>query len=81
MRIAMHEVVVGQYRNQVEAEMWAEFLRDQGIPARVVRAGADIAAVGLDAWVAHDLVVRAEDVQQARTILADPTDDGEPRDR
>ena len=76
----MDEVVVSHYTNQVEAEMWAEFLRDQGIPSRVVRAGADIAAVGLDAWVAHHLIVRAEDVQRARTILADVTNEGGQRD-
>jgi len=61
---------VGEYQNQVEAEMWAEYLRGQGINARMVRRGAEIAAVGLDAWVPHDLVVPAEDAERARELLS-----------
>lgn len=80
MRGGMDELVARHYTNQAEAEMWAVFLREQGIPARVVRAGADIAAVGLDAWVAHDVVVRAEDVQRARMLLVPPTDEGDQAD-
>jgi hypothetical protein len=71
----MDEVVVGNYGNQVEAEMWAELLRTEGIPCRLARSGADIAAVGLDAWVPHDLRVRAEDASRARAVLTQATDD------
>jgi hypothetical protein len=69
------EVVVSQYTNQAEAEMWAELLREHGIPSRLVRAGVDVAAVGLDAWVPHDLRVRAEDVPRARELLAGSADE------
>ncbi len=73
----MDEVVVGNYSNQAEAQMWAELLREQGIPCRVARAGVEVAAVGFDAWVAHDLRVFADDAQRAREVLTRPTGDGE----
>jgi hypothetical protein len=69
----MDEVVVGNYGNQAEAEMWAELLRGEGIPCRIARSGVDVAAVGFDAWVAHDLRVFAEDAPRAREVLASPT--------
>jgi hypothetical protein len=69
----MDEAVASHYRNQAKAEMRAGFLRDQGIPCRVVRAGADIAAVGLDAWVAHELIVPAGDVQRTHPPNASKT--------
>jgi hypothetical protein len=65
----MDEVVVGDYPNQMEAEMWAGVLREQGIQCRTVQIGADVAAVGINAWVAHDLRVRAEDAARARELL------------
>jgi hypothetical protein len=71
----MDEVVVGHYGNQAEAEMWAELLRGEGIPCRLARAGVDIAAVGLDAWVPHDLRVRAEDAARAREVLSQSADE------
>jgi hypothetical protein len=66
----MDEAVVGNYTNQAEAQMWAELLREQGIPCRVARAGVEVAAVGFDAWVAHDLRVFAEDAERARAVLS-----------
>ena len=71
----MDEVIVSHYGNQAEAEMWAELLRERGIPCRVVRAGVEVATVGLDAWVPHDLRVRVEDVARAREILTRPADE------
>ena len=71
----MDEVVVGNYGNQAEAEMWAELLRGEGIPCRLARAGVDIAAVGLDAWAAHDVRVRAEDAARAREVLSQSADE------
>jgi hypothetical protein len=71
----MDEVVVGHYGNRAEAEMWAELLRDQGIPCRVVRAGVEIAATGLDAWVPQDLSVRADAAPRAREVLTVPVDE------
>ena len=31
------EVVVGNYSNQAEAQMWAELLRNEGIPTAVIQ--------------------------------------------
>ena len=71
----MDEVVVGHYGNQAEAEMWAELLREQGIPCRVARGSVEVAAVGFDAWVAHDVRVFADDVPRARALLTRTTGD------
>ena len=68
----MDGTVVQTYDNQPEAEMWAELLRDAGIPCWVEQSGADIAAVGMDAWVPHTLWVRTTDIVRARDILAPP---------
>ena len=65
----MDEVVVGNYSNQAEAQMWAELLREQGIPCRVVRGGVEVAAVGFDAWGPHDVRVFLEDAPRARAML------------
>jgi hypothetical protein len=73
----MDEAVIGHYGNQAEAEMWAELLRAEAIPCRVVRASVDVAAVGFDAWVPHDLRVWAEDAARARAVLASQTDEAE----
>jgi hypothetical protein len=69
------EVVVGNYSNQAEAQMWAELLREEGIPCRIARAGVEVAAVGFDAFVPHDLRVFADDAQRARAVLATPPDE------
>jgi len=65
----MDEAVVGTYTNQAEAEMWAEVLRDRGIKCRVTRVSVEVAAVGFDAWVPHELRVRAEDASRAQEHL------------
>jgi hypothetical protein len=51
----MEETIVGTYGNQAEAEMWAEVLRGAGISCRVTRVSVEVAAVGFDAWVPHEL--------------------------
>ena len=71
----MDEVVVGNYSNQAEAQMWAELLREQGIPCRIARAGIEVAAVGFDAFVPHDLRVFAADAERAMAVLATPPDE------
>jgi hypothetical protein len=68
----MHEVVVGTYSNQGEAEMWAEVLRDAGITCRVARVSVEVAAVGFDAWVPCELRVRAEDAARAAEVVPPP---------
>jgi hypothetical protein len=73
--VHLDEAVVSHFGNQAEADMWAELLRERGIPCRVVRAGVEVAAVGLDAWVPHELRVRTEDVARAREVLTRPADE------
>jgi len=45
--------------------MWAEVLRGAGIRCRVARAGVEVAAVGFDAWVPHELRVLTADADRA----------------
>lgn len=61
----MDEAIVGTYDNQAEAEMWAEVLRGAGIKCRVSRVNVEVAAVGFDAWVPHELRVLAADAERA----------------
>ena len=65
----MDETVVGTYSNQAEAEMWAEVLRGAGISCRVTRVSVEIAAVGFDAWVPHELRVLASDAERASQLV------------
>ena len=68
----MDETVIGTYGNQAEAEMWAEVLRGAGITCRVTRVSVEVAAVGFDAWVPHELRVRAEDAARAADVVPPP---------
>lgn len=74
----MEDVLVGQFGNQAEAEMWAELLRAEGIRTRIVRQGMEIAAVGFDAWTPHDLHVPAQDASRARELLPDAPGESRP---
>ena len=64
---SIHEVTVASYAGQPEAEMWAELLRNEGIPTAVIQLlpGARLA------WgmVPCNLRVRSTDVERARTVL------------
>ena len=64
---SVQEVVIARYQRQPEAEMWAELLRNEGIPTAVVQLlpGARLA------WgmVPCELRVRSTDVERARTVL------------
>ena len=64
---SIREVVVARYDGQPEAEMWAELLRNEGIPTAVIQLlpGARLA------WgmVPCELRVRSTDVDRARTVL------------
>jgi hypothetical protein len=70
----MDEAIVATYGNQAEAEMWAEVLRSEGIECRVTRVSVEVAAVGFDAWVPHELRVRAQDAPRAAEIVPPSTD-------
>ena len=64
---SIQEVVVASYDGQPEAEMWAELLRNEGIPAVVIQLlpGARLA------WgmVPCELRVRSTDVVLAVSVL------------
>jgi len=64
---SIQEVVVARYAGQPEAEMWAELLRNEGIPTAVIQLlpGARLA------WgmVPCELRVRSTDAARARDVL------------
>jgi hypothetical protein len=64
---SIQEVVVERYDGQPEAEMWAELLRNEGVPTAVIQLlpGARLA------WgmVPCELRVRSTDLARARTVL------------
>jgi hypothetical protein len=64
---SIQEVVVARYDGQPEAEMWAELLRNEGIPAVVIQLlpGARLA------WgmVPCELRIRSTDLARARSVL------------
>jgi hypothetical protein len=64
---SIQEVVVARYDGQPEAEMWAELLRNEGIPTVVIQLlpGARLA------WgmVPCELRVRSTDAARARGVL------------
>src|SRR5258708_38226806 len=64
---SIQEVVVARYQGQPEAEMWAELLRNEGIPTAVIQLlpGARLA------WgmVPCELRVRSTDLERARSLL------------
>ncbi len=64
---SIQEVVVARYQGQPEAEMWAELLRNEGIPTAVIQLlpGARLA------WgmVPCELRVRSTDFDRARSVL------------
>ena len=66
-RESIHEVVVARYQGQPEAEMWAELLRNEGIPTVVIQLlpGARLA------WgmVPCELRVRSTDLVRAGALL------------
>jgi hypothetical protein len=64
---SIEEAVVARYQGQPEAEMWAELLRNEGIPTVVIQLlpGARLA------WgmVPCELRVRNSDLERALTVL------------
>lgn len=65
------EVPVAVFMTQTEAEMWAEVLRKEGIPAVLVPLGPGAGAWGNSVWIPHQLRVRETDEERARNILPD----------
>ena len=64
---SIQEVVVARYDGQPEAEMWAELLRNEGVPTVVVQLlpGPRLAR----GMVPCELRVRSTDFARAREIL------------
>lgn len=64
---SVEEVVIASYAGQLEAEMWVELLKNEGIPAVL---GQLLAGPRL-AWgmVPCELRVRSTDVERAREVL------------
>ncbi len=63
------EVVVARYGSEAEAAMWAELLRQAGIPSRSVAYLADLGAYWATEATPHELRVRSTDAERARELL------------
>ncbi len=61
------EVSVGVFESETEALMWAEALRNEGIPCVLVPLAAGAAAWGASVW--RPFRVRAGDAERTRAIL------------
>jgi hypothetical protein len=68
--IAIEEVAVAQFSSEPEAAMWAELLKSEGIPSRLVALMLPgLVAYGASDGVPHELRVRAGDADRARDLL------------
>ena len=65
------EVRLATYPSWVEASMWAERLRGEGIPSVLVPLGAGAGAWGSSTFLPHELRVRADDAERALALLQD----------
>ncbi len=66
--MAENEVPVARFNSETEALMWAERLKNEGIPCVLVPLGAG-AALGSSVWRPFELRVRTADAARARRIL------------
>lgn len=64
--------------NEPMAGFWQDILADAGIPVLVRPGGPGAGGWGSVATFAHDLYVRAGDVERAREIVAADAGDEEP---
>lgn len=71
---SVKEVPVATFPSQLEAAMWAEILRGEGIPTVLVSLGPGAGSWGYSAFVPYQLRVRDTDLDRARRLL--PEDDG-----
>lgn len=63
------EVPVATFASQLEAEMWAELLRQEHIPCVLVSLGPGSGAWGYSVFVPYQLRVRESDVERANRLL------------
>jgi Putative prokaryotic signal transducing protein len=66
------EVTVQTFPNWLEASVWAERLRSEGIPVVLHAVGPGVGRFGTDQLWPHELRVRSTDLQRAREILSAP---------
>ena len=64
----MGDVAVATFAGYAEAAMWVEMLKSEGIPAVLVPLGFG-AARGASAGLPHELRVREQDANRARSLL------------
>lgn len=63
------EVTIATFPAQPQAEMWAEVLRNAGIPSVLVPLNPGAGGWGTSLWGPYALRIRAVDVDHARQIL------------
>jgi len=68
----VEEVPIARYPSLLEAEMWADILRQAGIPSVLIQLGPGSGVFGTSLWVPHELRVRADDAKSARALLPPP---------
>ena len=65
----VEEVAVARYPSESQAAMWAELLRNAGIPCRSVAYLTDLGAYWANEVAPHELRVRSSDAARARDLL------------
>lgn len=65
----VQEVTVATFPNQIDAEMWAEILGNEGIPSVLVPLNPGAGGWGTSLTGPYALRVRAVDAVRAREIL------------
>lgn len=65
----VEEVPLARFRSQLEAEMWAEILHQEGILTVLVPLGPGAGGWGTSLWDPYEVRVRADDLARARALL------------
>lgn len=63
---------IATYPNEMEAQMVAQLLRENGIGAYVQPLGVGYAAIGVTQYIPHRVRVFRHNIQRAQRILNDP---------
>ena len=67
----VEEAPVARFRSQLEAEMWAEILHQEGILTVLVPLGPGAGGWGTSLLDPYEVRVRADDLPRARALLPD----------
>jgi len=62
-------VEIGSFNNRMEAEMWADILRQEDIIAMIVPQAPAVGSFGTSMYFGHALRVRLDQADRAREIL------------